>query len=472
MCKSELPPELLAKVREELTVKPTVNTEYGNKPVEAYPLYRENDTHMSVPRFYGQSRFGHAEAAFAALKERPRLESDVIVLRPQQREVVDATLAQLRSTGGGVLALATGFGKTLICLHIISQLRLKTLIVVHKSFLMQQWRERIRQFLPRATIGTIQGPVVDVADKDIVIGMLQSLSMKSYASEVFAEFGMLACDECHHVAAEVFCRALPKVVVPYTLGLSATVERKDGLTDVIHWFLGDVAYKVDRNDAANQVHVKQVFYHSEDPRYLEERRNYRGAVMLPTMLNNVVAHAPRNRAIVRDILELAREPGRQTMVLSDRLAHLDELKRALEAQAPATLTTGYYTGRQKPHELKASERADVIFATRAMSAEGLDIPSLNALIFATPAGDVVQACGRILRKQHAVSAIIVDYVDGFSVFYGQARKRKAFYQKAGYVVACEHCNDEGTRWMAASGLRDEPVLPDLTQCVIESSDSD
>jgi superfamily II DNA or RNA helicase len=466
--KSELSPELLASVRKELTVQPTVNTDYGSKAVEAYAVYREDETHICVPRFYGQARFGPAQAAFPALPERAGLQSN-IVLRPQQRDVVDATMAQLRSAGGGVLALATGFGKTLICLHIVAQLRLKTLIVVHKTFLMDQWRERIRQFLPHAAVGTIQGPVVDVADKDIVIGMLQSLSMKSYPSDVFDGFGMLACDECHHVAAEVFCRALPKLVVPYTLGLSATVERKDGLTSVIHWFLGDVAYKVDRNDAANRVRVKQVIYHSEDAQYREERRNYRGAVMLPIMLNNIAAHAPRNRAVVQDVVALAQEPGRQVMVLSDRLAHLDELKRLLEDRAP-TLTTGYYTGRQKPQELKASERADVIFATRAMSAEGLDIPSLNALVFATPAGDVVQACGRILRKPHAVPATIVDVVDGFSVFYGQARKRKAFYQKAGYAIACEHCDDAGARW-AAPAVPDEPVLPDLSRCVIDT-DSD
>ena len=56
----------------------------------------------------------------------------------------------------------------------------KTLVIVHKSFLMKQWEERILQFLPNARIGKIQGEIIDIENKDIVLGMLQSLSVKEY----------------------------------------------------------------------------------------------------------------------------------------------------------------------------------------------------------------------------------------------------------------------------------------------------
>ena len=466
--KCDLSEDCLAHIRKELTVKPNLNPDYVFKPVESYQLYRENATHICVPRYYGQAKFGPAASVrFEEFRARPRLKS-YISLRPQQEEVVESTMQQLRATGGAVMALATGFGKTLICLHIIGLLRVKTLIIVHKSFLMHQWRERIKQYMPHASIGVIQGSTVDT-DHDIIIGMIQSLSMKVYPKETFDGVACIACDECHHVAAEVFCRALPKVVVPYTLGLSATVERKDGLTSVIHWYLGDVSYRLEKNQIADRVMVKQIIYTSTDSKYTKVHRSLRGTIMLPRMINTIVDHTPRNKAILHEITAVIHESDRQVMVLSDRLRHLHDLKRDLEAMdisivrdgCQRALVSGLYTGQQKQQELKATEKADVIFATRAMSSEGLDIPSLNTLILATPAGDVVQACGRIMRKQHAFPALIIDFVDGFSIFLGQARKRSAFYKRAGYSISTEHCDDNGNRWGT-------PVEHAMDTCLIES----
>ena len=87
---------------------------------------------------------------------------------------------------------------------------------------MDQWKERIEFFLPDARVGKIQGDVVKIEDKDIVIGMLQSISMKDYPDDVFNSFGFVIYDECHHLGAEVFSRSLIKVGCKYILGLSAT----------------------------------------------------------------------------------------------------------------------------------------------------------------------------------------------------------------------------------------------------------
>ena len=90
---------------------------------------------------------------------------------------------------------------TVMGLNIISKLKKKTLIIVHKEFLLRQWIERIEQFLPEARVGRIQGEIVDIKDKDIVIGMLQSLSMKEYPNSIFKDFGLSIFDEVHHVSA-------------------------------------------------------------------------------------------------------------------------------------------------------------------------------------------------------------------------------------------------------------------------------
>ena len=141
-----------------------------------------------------------------------------------------------------MLELFCGFGKTVLALKVIAELKKKTLVIVHKSFLMDQWQERIKQFLPTARVGIIQGETIDTEDKDIVLGMLQSISMKEYPHSLFQEFGLTILDEVHHLSAEVFSRALFKIVTQYMLGLSATMKRKDGLTHVFKMFLGDVIY--------------------------------------------------------------------------------------------------------------------------------------------------------------------------------------------------------------------------------------
>ena len=116
-----------------------------------------------------------------------------------------------------------------MALNIISKLKRKTLVVVHKSFLMNQWEERIHTFLPSAKVGKIQGDCMDIEGKDIVLGMLQSLSSKVYPEDMWDSFGLCVFDECHHLSAEVFSKVMTKIVTPYTLGLSGTMTRKDGL---------------------------------------------------------------------------------------------------------------------------------------------------------------------------------------------------------------------------------------------------
>ena len=106
--------------------------------------------------------------------------------------------------GGGIISVPCGYGKTVIALYIAAKLNLKTLVVVHKEFLVNQWKERIEQFIPDAEIGRIQSKIVKSQNKDIVIGMLQSISMIDYDDDLFNDFGLVIYDECHHLGAEVF----------------------------------------------------------------------------------------------------------------------------------------------------------------------------------------------------------------------------------------------------------------------------
>lgn len=449
--KSAYSGRVINEIKEDLTVKPRVNPDFVSKELVPYPVYRESNTKLYLPRYYGLEKLGSPEKqSFPDLYDRPRLSTN-IKLRDYQIPVVEETLSKLRDKGGGILALATGLGKTSIALYLIAELKKKALVIVHKSFLLEQWRERIQQFLPDARVGIVQASTVDVSNKDIVIGMLQTISMKTHEADIFQDIGTVVVDECHHIGAEVFCRALPKVASQYTLALSATLERKDGLTKVIKWYLGDVAYTLERQDTHN-VLLKRIIFKSSEQQYCKECRNWKGTAVMQRMITNIINYAPRNELIVHELGQYVTEDQRQIMVLSERLAHLDELKRLFDEKAitiqrdgsPRLARSGLYTGKLKQKELKENETCDVIFASYSIAREALDIVTLNTLVLATPVTDVVQCCGRIMRKAHRLHPLIIDIVDQFSAFKNQAQKRKRYYTSKHFeLTSLQHSDGDG-----------------------------
>ena len=320
---------------------------------------------------------------------------------------------------------------TIMALYIISKLKLKTLVIVHKEFLLNQWIEKINEFLPDAKIGKIQGQIIDIEDKDIVIGMLQSLSMKEYPEDTFDSFGFTILDETHHLAAEVFVRSLQKIVTKYILGLSATMERKDGLTKVFKMFIGDIIYKMKR-DKDEGVLIKAVKFVSQDEEFNTIEYDFRGNIKYSTMISKLCSFNNRTEMILSVIEnELKLNNKQQIIVLGQFKNILIYLYKAIEHRNIGTV--GYYIGGMKEEQLKKSELKQIIIATYSMAAEGLDIKTLTTLILATPKTDIEQAVGRILREKHE-EPLVIDIVDNHEVFKKQWDKRKTYYLKNNYKI--------------------------------------
>ena len=427
----------LKLLREELTVGAYV----PKAPVQPpkFPIYRECSKKIYIPRFYGTKIYGPPEET----RIPPGTSvSDSLVFAGEMREyqnvIVDKYIQQVTKPenagmgGGGLLDVDPGKGKTVMALNIISRLRMKTLVIVHKSFLLNQWIERIQQFLPAARVGMIQGQIVDIDDKDIVIGMLQSLSMKEYPRDLFDTFGLSVYDECHHMSAEVFCRCMMKVVTKYTLGLSGTMVRKDGLTKVFKYFLGEVVHKEKNDTTSHAVIVKGIQYKVDDAEFNETEYDYRGNPKFSTMISKVCNYNRRSEFIL-DVLqnELKTNPDQQVMILAHNRSLLEYFHDAIEHRKIATV--GYYVGGMKEAALKLSESKKVIIATYAMASEGLDIKTLTTLIMASPKTDVCQSVGRILRVKHA-APLVIDIIDPQDVFRSQWLKRQTYYIKQKYRI--------------------------------------
>ena len=424
----------LTRIRNELTVKPYVPKSMVE--AKAFPLYREAPKKIYVPRHYGEDNYGSVPDEFIKLPRGDPIEDKYCEfagsLRDYQMNIVHKYLTAVKNSGGGLLDVDPGKGKTVMALNIISQLKVKTLVIVHKSFLLNQWIERIEQFLPHARVGKIQGQIIDVEGKDIVIGMLQSLSMKEYASDTFDCFGLSVYDETHHLGAEVFSKSMLKITTNYTLGLSGTMQRKDGLTKVFKMFLGDVIHKEKSNTSEHTVLVKCVNYFVDDDDFNEMKYNYKGDPMYSTMISKLCTYNNRSEFVLKMIkTELLRDPEQQIMVLAHNKSLITYLYDAISHRDLATV--GYYVGGMKEEALKESESKKVIIATYAMASEGLDIKSLTTLIMASPKTDVCQSVGRILRTKHA-APLVIDIVDSHDIFVAQWRKRKAYYTKQKYKI--------------------------------------
>ena len=421
--------ELLLK--KALTVRPFSFVKPQFQP--KYKVWHEDSKWLYLPKHFGLERYGGVPTLRDVAKTANEHWTFAGSIRPAQVPVVNSFL--LPEPHDGVISLHTGGGKTVCALYIASQLKVPTLVIVHNTFLRDQWIDRIKAFLPKARIGRVQADVVDVANKDVVIVMLQTLSMKELNDNLFAPIGLVIVDECHHIASEVFVQALPKVTSRYMLGLSATPERKDKLMYAIHWFLGPLLYKSDTGDSVDvQVRVEMYEYQNDDPEFNEVVVSSQGMVSVPIMVNKLANCEDRTQWLAKILVDVLEE-GRQVLVLSDRVQHCKDILDALPDDVKETACI-------LSQSVKSDVRTEycktktILIATYTMCREGFDVPSLNTLLMATPRPDIDQIVGRILRVEkagRAVHPLIVDIVD--PQFKRQFGARNTLYKKRQYKVA-------------------------------------
>jgi len=432
--KETLSIEQVAALHKDLIVSPIVISGYGNDSQITFKCYQESTTKYYLPKCYGLKTFG--------LPTHSKLPDgqDIDVnfdgeLRPIQEEAIKCVMKALRDPckTGAILCLGCGFGKTVVAIKIMSLIRKKTLVVVHKDFLLQQWKERIGEFLPGTKVGTIKAKTIDVQDKDVVIASLQSLSMKEYSEDLFNDFGFAIFDECHHTSAEVFSQALRKLCIKYTLGLTATPKRKDGLTKVFLHHLGDIEYSSGKRKDNMRVIFKE--FYSIDPLYSKEYLLYSKKPNIARMLTNICDYQPRTDFIVDILCDILKdEPDRKCLVLTDRRDQVENLAAKLKGRS---IEVGLYYGGMKDKDLKESETKRVIVGSYSYVSEGFDVKALNTLLLASPKTDVVQIVGRILREkpeERAHTPLVIDIVDAFSVFPNQGKRRMTYYKSCKYDV--------------------------------------
>jgi superfamily II DNA or RNA helicase len=243
-------------------------------------------------------------------------------LTSQQEEAV----LSLLNNENGTLAASTGFGKTVTAAALIAKRKTNTLIIVDRTQLLQQWVESLSLFLQKSPqeIGQIGGGKKKITGQ-IDVATIQSLNSKGELKSFITQYGQIIVDECHHISAFSFEKVLKKVRTKYVYGLTATPIRKDGLHPIIFMQCGPIRYKT---NAKTQAKIRP-FIHSLIPRYT----NFQSSSSdIQSVYQSISKDEHRNQLLFNDVLNEL-EKGRSPIILTERIEHLDNLRRQFKGFA-------------------------------------------------------------------------------------------------------------------------------------------
>jgi superfamily II DNA or RNA helicase len=374
-----------------------------------------------------------------------------IILRDYQKPCTDA----LKKYVNGIFILFAGAGKTQIALQCASELKQKTLFLVHTKDLLNQSKERCESNLICKT-STITEGKCDISG-DIVFATVQTLVNFVDKREISQdEFGLVVVDECHHLSTsaesvKMFEKCVNYFNARYKLGISATLHRSDGLQNTTKKILGDVIYELKKSEDKTkfigyyenkpiievsasmfqvpaQIHLVETKYKPNDECFDTSSR-----IIFSTLISDLATNSDRNK----QVLDIINKLDSYTIVISERTSQLEYLHKKVPSSIYINGKTPKKKREQEIEEFRQGKHK-VLFATYSLVAEGLDIPILENLIMASPVKDerlVIQAIGRCQRPSGDKKiANVYDLVDDVSILDKFTRKRKSVYKKEGWEI--------------------------------------
>ena len=380
--------------------------------------YEESSEFLTLPRGLKEKLFEYLNYNLVKYKiidnrvfEKIKTKRILFTLRAEQEDAIKEILKYDSS----ICVAPPGFGKTLIGAKIFEQRAVKTLIIVNKNMLLDQWISRFVDYFgyKKSDIGFL-GKSQNRLNGNIDIATMQSLNN---IPELVENYTQVIVDECHHIPALTFEQIVKNFKGKYILGLSATPNRKDELDPILYQQLGNISYeyKKPKTHTNRLLVIKTEFTSSAD--------NY------AAIINELVSNEDRNRQIVKTIKE---NIDRKILLLSDRIEHLNLLENILkEEKIDFVSVHGSQNKKEQVENMQKVKTSSLILATSSFFGEGIDFPHLNTIIFATPIsfyGRLIQYLGRIGRGNQECLAI--DFLDSKNAMLNSTYKKRLEGYKA------------------------------------------
>jgi superfamily II DNA or RNA helicase len=353
----------------------------------------------------------------------------------------------------GVFIAPPGSGKTVVGANLVARRGRSTLVLVHRTQLLEQWIAQLSVFLdlkPKE-IGQVGGGKRKPNGK-LDVAMIQSLVRKDVVDDIVATYGHVIVDECHHVPAVSFERVMREAKARYIAGLTATPRRRDGHHPILQLQLGPARFTIDAKNQAAARPFEQKLVVRETEFRLQGNASDAG---IQEIYRQLAQDERRNRLILDDVVQ-ALEEGRSPILLTERRDHLEYFAERLRG---LTRNLIILQGGMKNRDRRAAiERLTTIpqteerlvLATGRFIGEGFDDARLDTLFLAMPVswkGTLVQYAGRLHRKHHAKTEVrIIDYADCnvpmlAKMFEKRMRGYRAMGYSAGEYASPEHIED-------------------------------
>ena len=399
------------------------------KPPPPFTAWKEEEGRIHFPRFFGMKHFGSAEKDIRVggnpASRLCTFHGDLSSLQEEASASVFSNSFSASEDGGCIVSLPCGKGKTVLAVSIACKLGRKCFVLVHKKVIRDQWKESFERFCPGVKVG-FWGEKTDIGECDVVVGMVMTIArLTPEAALPLDAFGLVIADEAHHFAAPVMNRAMLHLKAKWMLGLTATKERPDGLTPLLNWCFGWGSFTAERDDT-EKVKVSVALYKgcSEGGK----------SSSLASLVTSISTDSMRNSFIAERVASY-RATGRVVLVLSDRLAQLDCLKKMVIERGVPEEDVGVFKGGQKDSERCFQLSKPVVMCSYGMANEGVDKKEADTCVLATPKGRVTQAIGRVQRpcptKKHP---LVLDVADESPIFTSLRWKRQRLYASNSYEV--------------------------------------
>jgi superfamily II DNA or RNA helicase len=382
--------------------------------IEAFDAIEENkDVRLYVPFSYA---YHFLPESSISIPSQPKLHfSFEGTLLPRQKEIREEIFETLNRSKSIVLCLHTGFGKTIFSLYLASKIGLRTMVLCHRTIIIDQWLASVKKYLPKATVEVWNSKRKSKTLPDIMIANV--LNITKWSREFYSSFGLVLCDEVHTMCTEQFIKSLLWFTPQYIIGLSATPFRNDGMDKLIELYMGPEVISRKLQKIFNYYRLKTRFVP-------EVERTLDGGINWNSVLESQANSYERNKLIC----DLARIFSlRNILILVKRIDHANTLHSMLRLCGE---DADVFLGSTK----EVNYNCRILIATYSKGGVGFDHSKLDMLIVGADVEEsFLQYLGRVFRRDDVIP-IVVDLIDNLSIMTKHAATRKTVCEECGGTV--------------------------------------